>query len=316
MASNIQPTLITVIHTEEEFPWDQPFNRAYTGVSHIEHLAALEDVFDKYSVTPTYVMGYPITDREEVVEIFKKAVNTSRATLGAHLHPWVTPPYTEVVNRINSYPGNLPADLEEDKIRCLTDSIERAYGKRPKTYLAGRYGYGANTGGILESLGFETDLSPSPPFDFSDDGGPDYYHSPMFPCFAGPNKGILRVPHSGAIMGYLCARGRPFVGNYQKMPSLVRGLLSRTGAAVCIRLSPEGYSLAHAIQLTQYLQSLGVWLFVYSLHSPSVAVGHTPYVNSKEELASFLERIGGYMSYFRETLGGRFAGADQVRDWI
>lgn len=316
MASSVQPTLITVIHTEEEFPWDQPFDRSNTGVSHIEHLAALEGIFDKHGVTPTYVMGYPLTDREEAVAAFRKAVDIERATLGAHLHPWVTPPYSEAVNAANSYPGNLPAHLEQEKIRCLTDSIERAYGVRPKTYLAGRYGYGENTAGILELLGFETDLSASPPYDFSNDGGPDYYRSSMYPTFAGPNGRILRVPHSGAILGYLCARGRPVFGNYQKIPPIVKAMLSRAGAARRIRLSPEGFSLAHAIQLTRYLQSLGVWLFVYSLHSPSVAVGHTPYVNSEAELTSFLGRIEGYMSYFRKELGGRFAGAERVRDWI
>lgn len=316
MTSVIQPTLITVIHAEEEFPWDQPFDRSNTGVSHIQHLAALEGIFDKYGVTPTYVMGYPLTDREEAVAAFRKAVDIKRATLGAHLHPWVTPPHLEAVNAVNSYPGNLPVQLEYEKIRCLTESIERAYDIRPKTYLAGRYGYGENTASILESLDFEIDLSASPPFDFSNDGGPDYYRSSMYPSFAGPNERILRIPHSGAILGYLCSRDSPVLRNYQKIPSVLKGMLSRMGAARRIRLSPEGSSLAQAIQLTRYLQSLGVWLFVYSLHSPSVAIGNTSYVNSEAELTAFFGRIEGYMSYFREELGGRFAGAEQVRDWI
>ena len=104
----------------------------------------------------------------------KSLVDSGRALIGAHLHPWVSPPFEEEVNARNSYPGNLPPALEREKLRLLTERIEASFGTRPRTYLAGRYGFGPHTGAILEELGYEVDISPAVPIDFSADGGPDY----------------------------------------------------------------------------------------------------------------------------------------------
>src|SRR5690606_9158651 len=97
-----------------------------------------------------------------------------RAIVGAHLHPWVSPPHDEDVNARNSYPGNLPAALERAKLERLRDEIEARIGQRPVVYKAGRYGFGPHTADALAALGFEIDLSGCPAFDHSADGGPDY----------------------------------------------------------------------------------------------------------------------------------------------
>ena len=63
------------------------------------------------------------------------------------------------MNAHNSYPGNLPRDLEAEKLRLLTEKITRSFGTRPVTYLAGRYGFGPNTGEILEGGATEAPAS-------------------------------------------------------------------------------------------------------------------------------------------------------------
>ena len=75
-------------------------------------------------------------------------VDGGRAEVGAHLHPWVTPPAEEEVTRFNSYAGNLPLSLESSKIARLVEAIEASFGRRPIVYKAGRYGFGANTASI------------------------------------------------------------------------------------------------------------------------------------------------------------------------
>jgi hypothetical protein len=45
---------------------------------------------------------------------------------------------------------------------------------------------------------------------------------------------------------------------------------------------------------------------VLSLHSPSVVPGNTPYVQSDAELAALLQRLSGYLTFFRDELHGRF----------
>src|SRR3546814_20419106 len=60
------------------------------------------------------------------VEVLKSFCDRGECRIGAHLHPWVNPPHREVVNAVNSYPGNLPPELERAKLTALTQEIGRA----------------------------------------------------------------------------------------------------------------------------------------------------------------------------------------------
>ena len=103
----------------------------------------------------------------------------------------------------NSYPGNLPRELEREKLARLTDRITERFGTRPTVYLAGRYGLGPNTATILEELGYEVDLSPCVPMDFTADGGPDYSGATNHPYWFGEGRRLLGLPCSGDFVGWM-----------------------------------------------------------------------------------------------------------------
>ena len=90
------------------------------------------------------------------------------------------------------------------------------------------------------------------------------------------------------------------------------GILARLGAAQRLRLSPEGFELAHLKTCAETLFDPGVKVLVFSFHSPSVTPGFTPYVRDQAELRDFLARIEGFLHFFRDTLHGTFATPDQV----
>ena len=92
--------------------------------------------------------------------------------MGAHLHPWVTPPFEEPVNRFNSFPGHLAPELEAAKFESLSRAMQETFGARPKIYQAGRSGLGPNSPRILEEAVSEVSMTVSPPFSSSADGGP------------------------------------------------------------------------------------------------------------------------------------------------
>ena len=153
VSPDCRPILTVVIHTEEEFDWDKPHDRNATGVAHMRHIHRAQAVFDEFGIVPNYVVDYPIATKREAFEPLKAFADSGRALIGAHLHPWVSPPFDEEVNARNSFPGNLPRALEYEKLRVLTEQITTTFGTRPLTYLAGRYGFGPNTGEILEDAG-------------------------------------------------------------------------------------------------------------------------------------------------------------------
>lgn len=300
------PTLLVVIHTEEEFDWGRPFDSSATGVRHMAHIHRAQDLFAAHGVRPTYVVDYPIADQPAAWEPLKAYADADSCEIGAHCHPWVSPPIDETVNRHNSYPGNLPAALEAAKLERLTDRIEQNFGRRPAAYLAGRYGFGPNTAATLTRLGYRIDISPAAPIDFRDDGGPDYSRVGVAPFWFG-DRPLLCLPGTGAYLGLLRPAG-PWLHRLATKPALrwtrLPGILSRLGLLDRLRLSPEGYDFEHHRALTRALLAAGQRVFVYSFHSPSVMPGCTPYVNSDAELHRFLDHCRRYLDFFTTKLGG------------
>lgn len=299
------PALAVVVDTEEEFDWLAPFDRASVGVGHMRQIGRLQAVCERWGIRPVYVADYPIVTQEAGIEALRPLVREGRAFVGAHLHPWVSPPFEEEVNGRNSFPGNLPAALERAKLAGLCEAIEAAFGTRPAIYKAGRYGLGANSFAILEDLGFTVDVSPSPPFDYRYCEGPDFSRRGLAPEWAGPRGSVLSIPGTGALIGRVPSSSLYQVAASPRLERLhLRGLLAHLGAVERIKLSPEGHSCQEMIRLVRWLFARGQRLFVMSLHSPSVEPGHTPYVRSDDDLNALLNAVDGFFRFFMTELGG------------
>jgi hypothetical protein len=304
-----QPRLIVMVDTEEEFDWSAPlFDRRATGVAHMRRIGELQAVFDAHGVRPVYDVDYPIADQAVAVDALAPIAHDGRALIGAHLHPWVTPPFTEELCRRNSYPGNLPLALERDKLAALTERIARSFGTRPTIYKAGRYGIGPNSFAILEELGFTVDVSPMPPFVYRGDGGPDFSRLDCAPSWVGPSRRVLSIPNTGAYVGWLPRCGLQTLGIIAMQPPLralhLPAVLSRLRLFERIALTPEGYTLAELRRLTHSLFAGGQRLFVLCMHSPSVAPGHTPYVRDEADRTELLSKLDRYLDCFRRELHG------------
>jgi hypothetical protein len=299
------PVLVVVVDTEEEFDWHAPFDRANTSVVHMRDVHAFQVVCDAYQIRPVYAVTYPIATQPDGIAPLREIRASNRCEIGAHLHPWVTPPLEEEVNARNSYPGNLPRDLEKRKIEALARAIEERLGVRPRSYKSGRYGFGPNTAATLAELGFEVDLSPLPAFDLSGDGGPDWTDAPVEPRWLLP--GLLTLPATAAFVGFASSKAPGLLRRASAPPfSWMRApaVLSRTGALERLMLSPEGFLPEHHVRLTRALLAQGVRVFSFTLHSPSLRPGCTPYVRSERDREKFLDACRRYFEFFQGELGG------------
>jgi hypothetical protein len=306
LPADTPPILCVVVHTEEEFDWNAPYDRKATTVEHMRHIGRAQALFDEFGIVPNYVVGHPIATQELAYAPLREFADGGRALIGSHLHPWVSPPYEEEVNAFNSYPNNLPRGLEAEKIRLLSEQIERTFGTPPRTYLGGRYGFGPNTADILEGLGYEVDISPAVPIDFSADGGPDYSGYTSHPFWFGKGRRLLGLPGTGGYVGWLRAGGTPL---YRRVTSplmkrvKVAAVVARLRLLERIRLSPEDYSEPEMRRMTDSLLEDGIRVFVFSFHSPSVMPGGTPYVRSAADLERFLGKCRRYLEYFFRKAG-------------
>jgi hypothetical protein len=202
--------------------------------------------------------------------------------------------------------------MEYEKIRLLTQLIEQKVGRRPTTYLAGRFGIGENSYGILESLGYEVDLSISSYIDMRSSNGPDFSHysNEVF-----VKQGLTHVPHTAGIVSLT-----PFFTSYlNRHPSafteLNKNRLLRALAKLLriqrLRLSPEDYSLQQMKRLTLSQIALGQTAFVFSFHSPTVAPGNTVYVKNAQQQRLFVETICDYLEWYKTQTEGEFILAHQ-----
>ena len=308
------PLLTVVVDTEEEFDWNAPFSRASTSVESLAELDRFQGMCEEQEVSPTYVCDWPVVTSQLAQKTLGSYLERGKCHLGAHLHPWVTPPYDEEVSSHNSYPGNLSPDLEREKLEQLTSAIAERFGLQPRVYRAGRYGFGPRTAEALEALGYTVDVSPLAGFDLSADGGPDWSTLSPTPYRFGPNKGLIGFPATGGFSGWLSAGASLHKTLHRPLPSALRlqGILSRLGAFERAMLSPEGYTLTHMQRLTQALIARGTQVFQLSLHSPSMLPGCTAYARDPQERDALLARCADYLRWFREDVGGEMTALPEL----
>ena len=276
------------IDTEEEFDWDGPFKRSgHTNVS-VGKLERFQSFVEKYAIKPVYFVDYSIIEDTEATGFLQSVTRTDTASIGVHLHPWINPPFEEKINNYNSYAGNLPKELEEAKIVTLLSGIEEKTGRRPIIYRAGRYGVGPNSIEILAKHGFVIDSSVRSRFDYSNQSGPNFAHIGPEPFWLDKQQSLLELPLTSIFSGLLRKQGGLLSPLFNRSQT-VGGLLSKTKMLQRIPLTPEGVSVREAKEAIDIAMDDQLKLLVFSFHSPSLSAGHTPYVQTSEDLNYFYD---------------------------
>jgi hypothetical protein len=310
------PMVVVVVDTEAEFDWARQRPRRAMGVTSVKSQMNMQRIFERYQVRPTYVLDYPVSSTPEAYEIIREFHHSGTCEIGAHLQPWDNPPFFERKTDENSYPGNLPFELEREKLLRLSQIIEENVGVRPRIYKAGRYGVGRATAQILAELGYQIDLSVVPGTDLTRQFGPDFSHCGARPYWFGQAPALLEIPLSIGYTGLLARTGSlayVLTMNERLKALHVPGVLARLRLVERITLTPEGVSFDEQRRLTRALLHEGQRVFTFSYHSPSLAPGNTPYVQNDADLRGFLRRIEQYLEFFAGEVGGHAATPFEVK---
>jgi hypothetical protein len=309
-----QPTLMVVVDTEEEFDWNAPFSRDATSVTAMRHIGRVQRLCNAAGLTPTYVIDYPVATQPAGYEMLAGWAREGRCSIGAHLHPWVTPPFDEPLSGPNSFMRNLPPSLQHAKMRELYHAIVEHTGAQPRTFKAGRYGISDTALAAFDELGLAVDVSVNPCMNFAAEHGPDFSTFDARPFWIDRARQLLEVPCTHGFVGWARRQGRWLRDVAESIPALcLPGVLNRSGAVNRVMLSPEGNTLQEMVALTRTLLADGLTLFTLTLHSPSVEPGHTPYVRSQADLSTFLTTIERYFEFFFGELGGTSSTPERFR---
>lgn len=309
-----KPLMMVIIDTEEDFDWSRPFKRFHNSTASVKGQLKAQNIFEKFGITPTYVIDYCIATDPYSISFFKELYGDGHCSIGAHLHPWVNPPYDEPINNFNSFHGNLPENLELAKIRTLDRKIEENFQLKPRMFKAGRYGFGPNTLKLLKQENYIIDCSFVPYSSFKKQGGPSFIGTPDQPFWLDAEKDFLEIPMSKYFIGKYAKFGEYFQQFYDnRILEMIhfQGILKRIGVERSV-LTPEGVPLEEMINLIESMKKSGKMIFTLTYHSPSLLPGNTPYVQSQKDLANFLLKLETVFLFFSEALGGRFVTPFQL----
>lgn len=307
-----KPRLIFTVDTEEEFDWSG-FDPAAHRVSRPKDIDRLQSLCGAFGVKPLYFVTYPLMNDAEVVGYFRRLAEEGKADLGLHLHQWNTPPIAGYAGEYYSWQCNLPVATHLEKLRELAAAFERAFGFKPVSHRAGRYGVAPETYHDLAEAGVRFDFSPSAAFDFSARGGPDFSAVANDPFVVETENGdVLTTPVCGALS---LRGGRTFL-RYDGGPGLNesrrRSRLRRLTAP--FRLSCEHARLSELASLTRHLERTKTPVLTFSLHSTTMSPGGNPYSPDAAAVDAQLALIRRYLEFFTKDFGGELISLSDLAD--
>jgi hypothetical protein len=300
------PALLVGIDTEADDQWSER-GRRELRVDNAARLPALQSLFEEFGARPTYLVTHEMATRPESAAVLRDLARSGRCEIGAHLHPWTSPPFRPEDTAGHTYPMNLPDDLLARQIGELTATLEQSLGVRPTTYRAGRNGMDGRTLRILEGLGYTVDTSVDPLFNERRKGGPAFAGAPLDPyrpdyedvTRAGAAR-ILEVPISAATEPPL---PKPLERLYASLPPIPwRGALKRLGLRP-VWLRPSYTALPDMVSFASRLRERGAPCFNVIFHSSELLPGGSPYNPDAASVGRFETALRRLLEHLTARLG-------------
>jgi hypothetical protein len=310
--------LAVTVDTEADNQWDYG---APVTTKNVGCWQAFQSLCDKYEVTPTYLVTSEMASDTSAQELLAAWVASDRAEVGAHLHPWTTAPFLDEPGlRYNdpahAFPSELPTELIRLKLETLTTEIQRAFGRAPTSFRAGRFGFDLRCARALSDLGYVVDSSVTPLAEWSAhkglpdrDGGPDFTSHTATPFLLEgiPHPGFLEMPVT-VVTTYALLRRFPLLyrlyGTFPIRPIRNR-VFGRWLRPQPIWLSPiPTFTSSDLAAAWDESQRMDGGVAVMMLHSSELMPGGSPYRPTESSVSDMLAQLDRFFSYARD-LGAR-----------
>jgi hypothetical protein len=270
---------------------------SFRGV-HVGIAERLHPLFQSYGAKPTYLLSPELLRETSCLE---RLASLEGCELGTHLHGELADPgafepdVTAVLQR------DYPEHVERAKLTWLTEAFDSAFGRRPASFRAGRFGLGEHTVGILEELGYAVESSVTPHVDWSHlspgltyVGAPTqpYHPDPRNPARPGTSR-LLEVPIT--IRARALSRA-PFLGKYVE-PRWLRP--TRTAAEDLVAIVREVLSEGARNAPGPGAGAGRPIVLNAMLHNVEVVAGASPYAATEEAGQAIVGRLGALLEFAR-----------------
>jgi hypothetical protein len=273
----------------------------------------LQPLFAAFGVKPTYLLS-PEVMRDDASAERLRALRGS-FELGTHLHAeYVAPDIDDDAESV-TFQAALPPVVERAKMHALTALYIDRFGRRPRSFRAGRFGIGAASLPILAELGYAVDSSVTPFLDWrrAGRGAPCFRDAPLSPYRPDPTAPART---GDCALWEVPLTIRP--GAWQHVPALGRRLPHRWlrptwgSARRLVRLARD--VLAEADQTTTSSPPRPAILNVM-FHNVEVTAGASPYAASEGAARALLDRLAALLTFARDA-GVSSVGLGDVPEWV
>jgi hypothetical protein len=300
------PAVLMGIDTEADDQWSDRGRRELTVRNALE-LPRLQSLCNGFGVRPSYLVTHEMATRDESVHLLRAMSAQGRCEIGAHLHPWTSPPFRPQDLAGHSYPHTLPLQLLDRQLTELTGTIQERLGVRPTTYRAGRNGFDARSIPILERLGYTVDTSVDPLFNERRKGGmvfagaPSQPYHPDYDDVTRPGSArLLEIPITSAT---LPALPKAVEALYTRLPPLRwRAALKRLGLRA-VWLRPSYSTLPDMLAFADRLAAQGAACFNIIFHSSELLAGGSPYTPDAASVQRFNDALRRLLEHLTRRLG-------------
>jgi len=290
-------------------------------VENVRQLPVLNALFERLGVRPTYFVTHSVAVDAASSQIVGDIAQCGFAEIGAHLHPWNTPPLDEAFIARHTMLLNIPARLQRAKLETLTLELQRCLGgRRPQSFRAGRWAIGRETVGALLDCGYSIDSSVTPHTSWAhQDDGAFHVGAPVHAYRLDRGSDVRRPVAGGRLteippsFGFNRAPLNFWGGVHRAFSSrlghaiMLDRVAGSTGFLRHVSLSPETDVVDDMLDLTRALLATGVrHLHVY-LHSPSLVPGLTPFARTRSDVIRLYAAIEEYLDRVSALIHVRFA---------
>jgi hypothetical protein len=300
------------IDTEADGQWDHGRPLATANVA---AWPPFQEMCGRHGVLPTYLITTEIAGDAAAAAFLRPLAHAGEAEVGAHLHPWTTPPFVDEPglrenDRAHTFPCQLEPDLLRAKLDTLTAQVERVAGLRPTSYRAGRFGVDAAGARLLADLGYMIDSSVTPFETWTTHGGrpgrgggPDFRRHDARPFFvAGTGTpGLVELPVT-IMPTYALTRWVPWLReHWHARPARLKGRGRRflpRPQPLWLRPRPD-YVLGDLQALLREAERTGLAYAVFMFHSSELLAGASPYREGEADVAELLRLLDGLFAWCR-----------------
>jgi hypothetical protein len=294
--------LVISVDVEEEGLFSGRFPRTPPGVSNVSHLSRLEFISRDFGFPLTFLVTYQVASDPQACQVLAHWQDRWQAEIGAHLHPWNTPPFMDLTEREPIRSENLPFQLLREKFHNLLQRLKEKLEVTPRSFRMGRFDWGPKVLALLAENGIGVDSSMMPCT--QQIPGPDHFLVPSDPFFlklgAPPGQVLLEVPLT---VVPLWPGAPPLIHRFSTLLPGQRGeLLRRAFQYVGVAgVQPAMFPLSPMRWAVRLHRRRGGRVITMYFHSSELQPGATPQFPTEAAVQRLLMKIRRFLQWLVQS---------------